>query len=206
MPRVGPTTELNALRRFVGELETRYLSPHMASLTLAPPSRAEELDVAAFAVLVHGAMENFVEGLCLWLLGRIQANWTLRQRASRSTASLLLRTKHVGDDATTSMGVFDTVRLAVDRAKGEQSDAVRDNNGVAVKHLRTLLAPLGVDVPTDPVLVGSLDTLVKMRHEWAHQYRFGARTPISAGDAKSTVTDCLALAEKLVANAIALHL
>ena len=40
-----------------------------------------------------------------------------------------------------------------------------------------------------------------MRHEWAHQYRFGAKNVKSALDVKKTVDDCFALAEGVAERA-----
>lgn len=206
MPASGPRVELRNLRRFVFEIEARYLSPHYSAITLGPPPRSEELDVAAFAVLAHGALENFVEGLSLWAAEKVEVGWIRKKRASRSTAALMLRQAYSVDDSTTDTTVFDSIRTALEAAKAARSQAVRNNHGIALKHVRSLLSPLGVDIPTDPSLAASLNTLVQMRHHWAHQYRFGARTAISARDAWIAASDCLMLAEKLTANVARLRL
>jgi hypothetical protein len=112
MKRSGPSIELNALLRSVKEVETRFLTPHLGPPTLATPSRNEILDVAAYVVLVHGALEDFAEGLALWVLGRSVGNWTKRKRVTRSTASLLFYQKAPPDDAPT-VSVFDNIRTAL---------------------------------------------------------------------------------------------
>jgi hypothetical protein len=201
MAASGPKREFRALAGFTKELVGRYLQPHLGAATLGTPSRKEELDVAAFAVLLHGAMENFAEGLSIWILGKVEKNW-LKKRVSRSTVCLLLDAKFPIDHETETRNIFNLIRDALALAKSSHSTVVEKNNGIAVKHLRSLFVPLGVDVPTDPILVGSLDTLVKMRHTWAHQYRFGAKTVRSAVDAEKVADDCLRLAERL-ANAVA---
>ena len=61
--------------------------------------------------------------------------------------------------------------------------------------------PLGVNIPADPVLTGSLELLVTMRHQWAHQDRRRTKLVKSAKDAQTTVSDCLTLAKKLSAEA-----
>ncbi len=206
MTKWGPRNELRRLTSFVHEIETRYLVPHFTTATLAAPRRAEILDVAAFVVLMHGAVENFVEGLALWVTERVEAGWVQKRRVTRSTASLLFRASCKVDDETSTKTVFDTLRGALQGAKAERSNAANSNNGIEVKHLRLLLAPLGVDVPDDPMLVASLETLVALRHEWAHQYRFGAKNPKSAKDVKKTCDDCLTLAAQLSSRAAALRL
>ena len=75
MKQTGPRAELLALRRYLTELETHFLARHLSPATLGPPKRAEILDVGAYVVLAHGAMENFIEGLALWVLKRLVDNW-----------------------------------------------------------------------------------------------------------------------------------
>jgi hypothetical protein len=81
MKRSGPTLEFNRLDRSEKQLRARFIAPHLTPPnSLAPPSRNEELDLAAYVVLVHGAMENFVEGLALWVLDRSVSSWTMNMR------------------------------------------------------------------------------------------------------------------------------
>ena len=165
------------------------------------------LDVAAFTVLAHGAMENFIEGLALWALDRVQHNWEMKQRASRSTAALLLHSTVPNINfATSTISVYDTLRQALNTAKSEKSIAINENNGVAPKHLRELLCPRGIDVPNNSMLLASLNTLVTLRHDWAHQNRFGAKYTKTAVDLQKIAADCVLIAEALCANAVALHL
>ena len=204
MTKSGPSSELKALTRSIKEIETRFLTPHLGPPTLTAPSRKEILDVAAYVVLVHGALENFAEGLALWVLGRSVGNWTVRKKTTRATVSLLLYQKAPPDDAPSS-SVFDNIRTALDESKVRMSKVVNDNHGVTLQHLRTLFMPLGVNVPADPVLTASLDLLVTMRHQWAHQDRRRAKVIKSAKDAQNTVSDCVALAKKLSAEAAAVR-
>jgi hypothetical protein len=200
MKKSGPSSEVKALLRSVKEIETRFLVPHLGPPTLGVPSRKEILDVAAYVVLVHGVLEDFAEGLALWVLGRSVANWTTRKKTTRSTISLLLYQKVPPDDAP-AVSVFDNIRTALDDAKARMSKVVNDNHGITLNHLRSLFIPLGVNVPEDPVLTASLELLVTMRHQWAHQDRRRAKVFRSAKDAQTTVSDCLTLAKKLSAEA-----
>jgi hypothetical protein len=195
----SPSVELKALRRTVKEIEERFLLPHIGPPTLTQPGRKEILDVAAYVVLVHGALENFAEGLALWVLSRSVANWTKNKKTTRCTASLLLYQKAPADDAP-PISVFDNLRTTLDDAKTRMSKVVHDNHGITLEHLRTLFMPLGVNVPADPIQTASLDLLVTMRHQWAHQDRRRTEVVRSAKDAQTTVSDCLALAEKLSAE------
>lgn len=199
MKRGGPKEELKQLKRFVSKLENHFLLRHLGVVTLDPPSEAEVLDVASYVVLTHGAFENFVEGLSLWALSRLEQSWLIKKRATRCTASLLLFYPAPSDSTPpgAASSVFNTIRLAVEEAKSDLSNRIQNNNGITPRHLKELFRPLGVDVPNDPVLTASLDLLVRMRHEWAHQYRFGATVRRSASAVRETVGDCISFAEKL---------
>jgi hypothetical protein len=204
--RLGPQEEFRTLQRFVNDIEKQFLATHLtpaAASTLAPPTRQEELNVAAFAVLAHGAFENFVEGLGLWILDKMERSWVHKKRATRSAASILLYKPAPTGDMLPSVTVFDNLREALGEAKVKASAQIKDNNGIALSHLRALFRPLGVDVPEDTPLTDALVALVALRHRWAHQYRFGARTLTSARDAKKVVDECLKLAERLSKEAAA---
>lgn len=205
MPTATPARELKAFKRFVKEATDRYLTPHLANAPLAHPTRAEALDGAACVVLVHGALENLSEGLALWVMRKVEATWIYRKRATRSMAAMLLYASppKLEDQVDGTLTVFDNLRLALEEAKKTGSNQVEKNHGVALKHLRSLLLPVGINVTNDAQLTASLEKLVSMRHEWAHQYRFGAKKSRSAQDVKLIVDDCVKMAEKLAADVAA---
>ena len=90
MKRTGPSVELKALTRSIKEVEDRFLRPYLVPTVLGTPTKQEMLDVAAYVVLVHGALEGFAESLAHWLLQRSVSNWTAKRKASPCTVSLLL--------------------------------------------------------------------------------------------------------------------
>jgi hypothetical protein len=196
--------EYASLKRFISEIEAKFLQPHLGSPTLAPPSRNESLDVAAFVVLAHGAIENFVEGLALWLVSRLEHGLIYRKRISRATAALLLSQEKPSHNYEDKYTAFNDLRDAVQLAKSDVSRRIEQNHGIAPRHLRAIFRPLGVNVTDDPILIGSLDLLVSIRHHWAHQYRY-ARFPVkvhrSANDVQKTASDCLQVAQKLAKEA-----
>jgi hypothetical protein len=188
---------LSALKRYATELEVHFLSGFLTAPTLAAPSRKEALQVGAYIVLVHGAMENFIEGLALWILARIDDRWTNAKRANRCAASLLLYHPAPIVDGATQVTIYDNLRESIASANQTHSNAIYNNHGISLSHVRELFYPLGVDVPNDPTFTASLDMVISMRHHWAHQYRFGAKVVKSAQDAKTAVADCLNFAEQL---------
>jgi hypothetical protein len=201
MTETGPNAELAALKSAIEELEQRFLNAHLGAPALAIPSRDEMLDVAAYVVLAHGALENFVEGLALWILDRLVDDWTKHKKTTLCTTALLLYQPNP-ENNDSQRSVFDLIRVALDQAKDRVSKLVHDNNGVTTRHVQTLLLPLGINVPTDLVLTGSLEWVVSIRHEWAHRYRYNKTTiAASAEDARRAVSDCLTFAKKMVDEA-----
>lgn len=200
----GPVAELLHLKRFRNEAQTQFLAPHLASPSLGVPSRQEELAVAAFVVLLHGAVENFAEGLCLWIAHRVEQSWLSKRRLSKATAAILLHTS-VPVPRGPPDSFFDSVRLALSQALTDISGRVAQNHGVAQKDLRALLEPVGLTVNGDPLKIASLDLLVSIRHQWAHQYRFGAKKVKSAADIVVVADDCVQIAEELTHAAVALR-
>ena len=134
-------------------------------------------------------------GLALWVLGKSVANWTKRKKqhvcsSIRNRLPMMLRPYL----CSTTLGLHSTTQ------KTRMFKVVNDNHGTTLDHLRTLFTPLGVNVPADPVLTASLELLVMMRHQRAHQNRRRTKVVKSAKDAQTTVSDCLLLARKLSAE------
>ena len=186
--------------RFRKEAEKRFLAEHIRVPHLGAPSRAEELDVAAFVVLLHGAFENFAEGICLWMLDRVERSWLSQKRVSHAAAAVLLHSRAPAMTPSPTP-LFDRLRLALAAAKSDLSGVVQRNHGIALDDLRVLLEPVGITVTSDPVRSASLDLLVSLRHQWAHQYRFAARKAKSAADVVVVANDCLSLAKELAHSA-----
>jgi hypothetical protein len=166
-----------ALKRIVSILEGRFLTLHLDQAALKV-SRKEHVDVSAYVVLAHAAIEGYLEATAQWVLDRAVANWTKRKRLSTATACLLLSyecdPKFDGDIA------FDRIRKALDGAKSSLSKIINaDNHDISLEHMRRLFVPLGVDVPQDQTLLASLDKLAKQRGAMAHT-DIGATVLLSA--------------------------
>lgn len=192
------TKELKLLRSAIQELEAKFLAGHLGNPGLGLPSASEQLDVAAYIVLSHGVFERFVEGLAKCLSARIVDRWLNGQVAKAGAAALLLHEKppkvKVGET------VYDMLRLALDQAKSGMAGTINMNNGVSSQDLAELFHPLAVDLPQEPTLVAQMELLIAWRHDWAHKHSPGANGVKTAADAKQTVKDCVAFAERLAEN------
>lgn len=196
MPIAEPTDELRRLRRRLIQLEKHFLTQHISGATLAAPSEAEVLDVEAYVILSHAALEAFIEELASWMLERSVELWTMKSRLRRGAASLLLYCVDEKPDAGKHRG-FDRLRIALKAAKGKLSKVINENNGIDAKHLAALFGPLGLDLPDDPALLASWHRVISMRHWSAHHNRLGAAVLSTAGDVRDNVRDCLTLATNL---------
>lgn len=189
---------LEELREEISQLDSHFLASHIASAGLGVPSVAEQLDVAAFAVLSHGLFERFVERLAKVLSERLAHRWQNGKEAVAGTAAFLLHEKPPAADPTRR--VYDLLRESLDQARDRMAGAINKNNGIAKDNLAGLFHPLGVDLPEDAVIVSQVEQLIAWRHEWAHRSEQGAQVARSAGDARSTMKDCLAFADALANN------
>lgn len=193
---MSPRAELSALNRSILELQHKFLDRHLAGPPLVAPTRDEVLDVAAFGVLAHGHLENYFEGLAYWRLKWAVGDWLAKRPVRRATAALLLSSQPRTYSKATPT-VFDGVRKALEEGKEKLSNDIERNHGIGMSHLHQMFFPLGVDVPSDPAFVASLDQLIKLRHHWAHQYRYGAAVVKPAADVLIMAGDCLLLAKEL---------
>jgi hypothetical protein len=152
-----PRQEYAKLRRRVRQMEKHFIQRHLSVVSLTP-TEAELFDAAAFAVLSHGALENFVENVALWVVDRVTTRWTADRKATPSTAAILW---HGSPPAKPKDGqklekIYDQLRDGIDERKQALSTLIFDNHGVSIRHLQTLFYPLGVNVPHDPILSPSL--------------------------------------------------
>ena len=188
-----PRAAFADLKRHIKAIDARFLQPHIG--LVKPPKPSEQLDLDAYAVLCHAALEQFFEELSAWLLHRTIDNWTTRSRAGGATVGLALRyTNKIEWESEEAH--FDRIRDFLDaHVRKEHSKVIGNNHGTGIDYLVSILCPLGVDLPKDANLRNSLDALVRVRGERAHKNRLGAKIVKSPGDLQTMVRDCVDLAE-----------
>jgi len=196
-----PDESLADLEATIGAVRTRYLAPHLAHADLAIPSPEERLDMGAFVVLAHAALEDFFERLALWVHGRIQATWSVRGKAPIPTLATILhlRGRRKVDSATSST-IFDRVHEELLEVAKDYSNLVEHNHGASSSYLRELLYPLGVDLPADAKLIGSLDSFCDLRGDAAHRAIGMVTTISSAKGVDALASDCLQFAKEVKAS------
>ena len=161
-------SELSKLRSCVVELQCEYLLPYIGG-GLGTPSNRQILDIRAFCVLSHAAFENYAEELSMALMIESVHQFEYHKKISLSLLTLI----HFHADSKSidkiSQRQYDYIKEISNNAKRRFSEHVNNNHGVNKKYLDSLFIPLGIDITTDSLLLGSLKTLADNRGDSAHK-------------------------------------
>lgn len=177
----------------VARLEDTFIN----SFLLEAAAKPEEYDlpVRAYCVLSHAALEEYFEGIALYVMKQSINDYVLHKRVRDSLLTLTaynqLELKVNEDESTDEIRTFDVIRPMLEDVKTRFSRSVHKNQGISIKYLRRLLNPVAVDIKQDSNLKNSLMQLAKERGTFAH--RGAARKIVSPEDAKNYVNDCLEL-------------
>lgn len=184
-------------------LEAKFIEPFLPANPLTLPHQYE-LDVRAYCVLSHAAIEEFVERVVLDLMNEKIQLWLQFRTYSDVLLTLVtyygLKFEMDDDKAMASTKVFDHLRKILNTAKVRFSKDISENHGAAVKYLRKLLIPVAVDVMDDLNLLNSLQQLAKERGEYAHKTGSVQRV-LAPEDAQQYVFDCLLICDDIRAKA-----
>jgi hypothetical protein len=189
------------------DIRMRYIDKYVPAKPEHTPE-VFEYDVKAFCVLSHAVFEEYVELISEKIMTVIATEF-LDRKISLATASLLLtyadKPKFSDSDVIEAATCFDAVRQAIEDCKKKHSEALRDNHGFALKYMRKILHPVGINAPKDEFRIESVRKLAKARGSFAHsraklamygEYK-KARIPLSPEDAVDIVSDCLALCKDI---------
>lgn len=194
---------LQDLHHAVSGLDDKFIKPYLPVQPGVDPS-AYNLDVRAYLLLSHAALEQFVEDLCLELMNRAVDAWERNHHLSEPLLALLAFYSDClpisDNERDPEITFFDHIRFGAEKAKATFSSYLKKkNNGVSVKYLRQMLLPVSLSLPTDPKLVGSLGQLASYRGDNAHKHRVTKVTDPER--AREWVEDCLELASLLAKDA-----
>jgi len=190
-------TETKAYLEEIRGLLVEDIEPTELSL-----DRQSELKIRSYCVLSHAALEEYFEGVALWLLDAVTDGFLVGERSKSLLTLVATCTKKMTIETDETVGEkksFDYLRPIVAEAKEQLSHTIKENNGISVKYLRKLYIPLGIDVPPDPTLKNSLQLLARYRGDFAHG-RIASKIP-SVGDASSLIADCVEIAESVCRQA-----
>ncbi|WP_417329552.1 HEPN domain-containing protein [Halomonas cupida] len=172
----------------------------------ASPSEFD-IDVRAFCVLFHAALEGFMEGAAHYIYKHAFDKYIFDQEITRAFFSIYFYSPElcVGiDDETRWEKLYDNVRNSKDKkVDGFMSVLLKNNHGASPKYMKKMLMRLGVDLDESWQGFQSLGRLVDARGEFAHwdvRHTEGRKHTkvVSPEDALEYARDCLDLAGKIV--------
>jgi len=212
---------LHEVVEFVGELGVKYLAKHLAEHENHGADEVKEvdpetydLDVRAYCVFVHAAIEQYFEELADFVLASLLKQWDSGLPMSRSSVVSLIsiiisdgvpKLKIEDDESLEQPKPLHHVRELLENSRKTLTKKFRDNHGASLKYLRGLFAPLGMAIDPSPNAESALSRLASSRGAFAHRrtmQRAGHYTykPISPADAQKAATDCLELCHELLAQ------
>ncbi|WP_212612235.1 HEPN domain-containing protein [Ectopseudomonas oleovorans] len=205
---------LDELKAEIIKLGDKFLLPWLPAKPEHQPEQFEH-DVKAYCVLTHAIFEEFVEELSLMAMEEAIEAWK-KKNPTKGTISLLCSygacLSIPEKDEEDQEDVFTQIRKELDETKSKHSNVLSNNHGFSLKYLRKILTPVGVDIPTDIVLLESLKNLAEARGSFAHtqaqKAQYGkwkqAKKPMTPEQARVAVNDCIDLCQKLVDRAVVL--
>jgi len=196
----------NDLHRYEAVLASRFLDdlPLDSSLSL---SQKEELHLKGYCILLHAAIEEFVEQTVLEVVDLHCEMWGKRTKL-KPTVVLLALLAHMGDKfkeppVTTipTVIVKSSILERLDFARKAFVRLVHNNHGAGLQHLKTMSRPAAIPIDLDPDTNSALSQLKSYRGEYAHSGRI-TKVP-SVKDLKNISRLCLRLCDQIANSAVA---
>ena len=184
------------LQDYLLELEIRYIEP---ILSKPIPDKGDELDLRSYCVLSHAAFEEFAETVATYALEQIVTRFVSNQEICLGLCTILHFSSIKAESTDNVNIVYDYIMNALKDIKSTMSTEKRKNNhGTSMKYLKKMLVPLGVSIPNDTTLLGSLEQLAGQRGAFAHNFSSLRITNVpSPLDLTTYVTDVNVLMKKL---------
>jgi len=193
------------LLRTVRRLRKKFITPYVPANPMVGPD-VYELDVKAYCVLSHAAIEEYLEETALSLLSESIDGWNLRQKMNRTLIALVAyygaKSDLEEDRHLDTTKCFDRIRKLLQTLKQRYSTEINQNHGIAIKFLRRILYPVAVDITSDPNQVDALEKLAAERGSYAHKHRI--RQVLSPEDAAKHVTAVITMCRDATRHAMTL--
>lgn len=187
-------------------LKSRYIMGHIPAKPESGPD-VFSYDVKAFCLMSHASFEEFVEAVSETVMSEIESDF-LNKKIKLSTACFILnygRGSHVqANEREEQVRCFDAIRDTITYGKKTHSDKLESNHGFSIKYLRSVLAPIGINVPVEDKML-SVKKLADARGTFAHTMAktamYGdykkANKVMTPEEAKEIVEDCLSMCSEI---------
>jgi hypothetical protein len=167
----------------VQELEERFIDLRPAS----DYQPADYLDSRAFVVLVHGVVEDYLEGIVLEVADSALRGFAADSIPRSTLLALLAHTPSATARPPEQRGGGPwLVRDAISKARDALVTTTRDNQGIKERHVLSLVLPVGIkESDLSTTWLSYMTDLGEVRGRVAHsgRPRPGASTPLDPGDA-----------------------
>ncbi len=189
------------LKANISQIQNQFLNRHLADPLVT--DNEYRLDINAFCVLSHAYFEQYFEEISLNVCESIVDAYKHYKKVSIGTLMLMhliSTSKFPYKDGDTSLvNIDDYVIQDLNLSKVKLNKSLKGNHGASLKYLKNILIPVGVDVPSHPIYMDSLNKLVSERGVFAHGNKQDGtiRRPYSPSQANSIINDCLELAEEI---------
>lgn len=186
----------SALSQYLADLERKYLP-----VANRETGDAVDFETKAYSVLAHAAFEQFFEDVAVDFGERLLNHWQSNKLMDRELITcigcivsgdgnfLCLETDESKRQEAPIHQLSKTLRKRVTLLR----NAIDDNNGISLKFLRNMFAPLGINIDLDPDTQSGLTLIARNRGTFAHRRtpktsgKF-AHKPVSASDIVQYVT------------------
>ena len=108
------------------------------------------------------------------------------------------------DESIELISSYDYIRNELkDNIKDKFAKEIYKNHGVSLKYIRQIFMPVGIDIPTNPSYLSSLQNLANERGAYAHKFRDKGtvRKSVSPEYAKICVDDCKMMCKEILEKA-----
>ncbi|MGM5152052.1 hypothetical protein ACS428_23665, partial [Salmonella enterica] len=212
MSEVKITEAYTDLVEYNKDLLERYISRYIG-VDSAPEDF--KLDVKSYLILLHAALEDYIEGICVFVSEAACEIYKKNGVITLPLAFLFGRSKNLKDrvsDKTVSNDKSDSPRdFLLDSLGDLQAIAVSDaisNNGINTRYLNSLLQHYGIHFDSTDTRFDSWKKLADFRGDYAHAVEFyHGKKPVvikvlAPEKAKAIGDDCLLFCDSIKNEAI----
>lgn len=192
---------LTDLKTNITQIKQQFIDRHLADPLVT--DNVYRLDINAFCVLSHAYFEQYFEEISSIVSESIVDTYKNHKKVSIGTLMLMhsisiTKFPYKSDDVSLK-NIYDYVNQDLHKSIATLKESLKGNHGASLKYLKNILIPVGIDVPSDPIYMDSLQKLVTERGVFAHGNKQDGtiRRPYTPSQANSIVDDCINLAVEI---------
>jgi hypothetical protein len=162
------SADFKSLEKRIGTLRKLFLPVHFSKTGTYTP---EQLDKArAYRLLAHAEFEEFIEKRASEIATAAVALWASQRKHSRVVTHLVANQVGSPSGFPSDLGSGVTAKSIVSKCLGQYIHVVRNNHGVKIANVLSLLLPIGIDeAEIDPVWLATIDGFGAERGKAAHK-------------------------------------